>query len=209
MSIFSRLFGKSKKHPAVASKPPAEKLPANWKQILRKCDFRLAYGQLARVFRIANQEAAARGGEYIYPKEFVEGVKAFAKKPCFETAAALFEGSSDAASWVWECFAQYCPGGDLLFFDSLVHLGDKAIADLTEAIRLDPNNSEAYFERAAEYRGKGEDDKASADLTEAIRLNPAYAEAYYLRGVIYADKGDSKNAKLCFDQAKRLGFKPE
>ena len=49
---------------------------------------------------------------------------------------------------------------------------DKAIADFTEAIRLDPKYAEAYCNRGCAYRNKGDYDKAIADFTEAIRLNP-------------------------------------
>ena len=49
---------------------------------------------------------------------------------------------------------------------------DKAIADLTEAIRLDPKHAIVYSDRGAAYRASGECDKAIADLTEAIRLDP-------------------------------------
>ena len=51
---------------------------------------------------------------------------------------------------------------------------DKAIADLTEAIRLSPENPgpRAHFlvSRALAYEEKGDYDKAIADDTEAIRL---------------------------------------
>ena len=49
---------------------------------------------------------------------------------------------------------------------------DKAIADFTEAIRLNPNDAEAYYSRGCEYFEKGDHDRAIADFTEAIRLNP-------------------------------------
>ena len=50
---------------------------------------------------------------------------------------------------------------------------DKAVTDLTEAIRaLDPNFTVAYFNRGLAYQEKREYDKAVADYTEAIRLDP-------------------------------------
>ena len=55
---------------------------------------------------------------------------------------------------------------------------DKAIADYTEAIRLNPKYAEAYYNRGVAYEDKGEHDKAIADFTEAIRLDPKYAKAY-------------------------------
>ena len=49
---------------------------------------------------------------------------------------------------------------------------DTALADLDEAIRLDPANAEAYSERGRVWIRKKEMDKALADLNTAIRLKP-------------------------------------
>ena len=81
---------------------------------------------------------------------------------------------------------------------------DKAIADYTEAIRLDPKDAEAYCNRGLAYGNKGDYDKAIADYTEAIRLNPKYAEAYYNRGMTYASKGEYDKAIADYTEAIRL-----
>ena len=65
---------------------------------------------------------------------------------------------------------------------------DKAIADFTEAIRLNPKLAQAYYNRGMIYRKKGDHDKAIADFTEAIRLNPKDATPYISRGIAYAAK---------------------
>jgi tetratricopeptide (TPR) repeat protein len=49
---------------------------------------------------------------------------------------------------------------------------DKALADYTEAIRLDPESTTAYNNRAVTYAKKGDFERALADYTEAIRLDP-------------------------------------
>ena len=59
---------------------------------------------------------------------------------------------------------------------------DKAIADLTEAIRLSPKSAQAYYNRGVSYWHKGKHGRAIADFNEAIRLNPKLAVAYYGRG---------------------------
>ena len=66
---------------------------------------------------------------------------------------------------------------------------DKAIADYTEAIRLDPKYARAYNNRGDAWYGKKEYDKAIADYTEAIRLDPEIAEAYNNRGNAWYAQG--------------------
>jgi tetratricopeptide (TPR) repeat protein len=47
---------------------------------------------------------------------------------------------------------------------------DKAIAEYTEAIRLDPKDAMAYNNRGWAYRKKGELDKAKQDFDQAEKL---------------------------------------
>jgi len=47
---------------------------------------------------------------------------------------------------------------------------DKAIADFNEAIRLDPNNAQAYQNRGVAYEKKGEKAKAEEDFAQAKKL---------------------------------------
>ena len=66
--------------------------------------------------------------------------------------------------------------------------GDCALGACAEAVRLDPQNADAYYCRAMMFRDKGERDKALADIDEAIRLKGDKAQFYSLRGVLYGDK---------------------
>ena len=67
--------------------------------------------------------------------------------------------------------------------------GDEAIAACTQAIRANPRNVQAYYNRGLEYKGKLDYDRAIADYTKAIEINPKYQAAYYNRAVAYLDKG--------------------
>ena len=49
---------------------------------------------------------------------------------------------------------------------------DLAIADYTEAIRLDPESASAYYNRGNSWYDKHNNDQAISDHTEAIRLDP-------------------------------------
>jgi tetratricopeptide (TPR) repeat protein len=59
---------------------------------------------------------------------------------------------------------------------------DRAIATVSEAIRLDPKNALAFYYRGRAYVNKGDDDRAIADYSEAIRLDPKNARVLCYRG---------------------------
>ena len=101
---------------------------------------------------------------------------------------------------------------------------DKAIVDSSEAIRLDPTDPLAYFNRGRAYDSRGayykanlgssgrqkqQDDynKAVADFTEAIQLNPDYAGAYRHRG--NAHYYESEHDKAIADFSEAIRIKPE
>ncbi len=71
---------------------------------------------------------------------------------------------------------------------------DRAIADFSKAIQLDPKYAIAYNNRGVAYRDKGDFDDAVADFSDAIRLDPNYAFAYGNRGIAYYDKKDLDRA---------------
>jgi len=82
---------------------------------------------------------------------------------------------------------------------------DRAIADYTEAIRLNPQDALAYNNRGVSYHnGKQDYDRAIADYTEAIRLNPQDALAYSNRGASYNAKKDYDRAIADLTEAIRL-----
>jgi tetratricopeptide (TPR) repeat protein len=56
---------------------------------------------------------------------------------------------------------------------------DKAIADYSEAIRIDGELSGAYTGRGLAYEGKAEVDKARADYRKALTLAPKYDDAQW------------------------------
>jgi tetratricopeptide (TPR) repeat protein len=84
---------------------------------------------------------------------------------------------------------------------------DRAIADLNEAIRLDPKYTAAYSNRGNAYYSKADYDHAIADYTEAIRLDPKYATAYSSRGNAYYSKADYDHATADYTEVIRLNPK--
>jgi tetratricopeptide (TPR) repeat protein len=66
---------------------------------------------------------------------------------------------------------------------------DEAIANLSEAIRIDPKYATAYFHRARVYTAKDDHRRAIADYDQAIKLNPKDAPSYNNRGNAYRSVG--------------------
>jgi tetratricopeptide (TPR) repeat protein len=88
---------------------------------------------------------------------------------------------------------------------------NKAIAEYTEAVRLDPNAGGAYYNRGQAYIKKGDYDRAIEDYTQVIRIVPNYAAAYRMRSNSYVQRGlelkkreDIKNARADLEKAKQL-----
>ena len=81
---------------------------------------------------------------------------------------------------------------------------DRAIADLTEAIRLDPDAVVAYQDRAASYRNNGQYTRALDDLSRALRLAPRDARTLMSRGVIYLKLNAAARAIVDFDASLQI-----
>ena len=83
---------------------------------------------------------------------------------------------------------------------------DRAIADFTEAIGLDPNRAEAYNNRGLAYQDKADFDHALADYDKAITINRNYAEAYNNRGLVDIAKG--LNQQAIADYGRAIAINP-
>ncbi|WP_144441500.1 MULTISPECIES: tetratricopeptide repeat protein [unclassified Bradyrhizobium] len=80
----------------------------------------------------------------------------------------------------------------------------RAIADLDEAIHLNPNRGTLYRDRALARRQNGDLELAVADYDEAIAHDPKRATSYHQRGLALAAMGDLDRAILSYNTAIRL-----
>ncbi|MFH0800180.1 MAG: tetratricopeptide repeat protein [Pseudomonadota bacterium] len=67
--------------------------------------------------------------------------------------------------------------------------GDKAIAELSEAITIDSKCAWAYYNRGLVWGKRDKPDKAIADFSEAIKINPKFAVAHLNLAVACAIMG--------------------
>jgi tetratricopeptide (TPR) repeat protein len=81
---------------------------------------------------------------------------------------------------------------------------DRAIADYSEAIRLDPTLYPPLINRGLAYFDNNDYGRAITDFSEAIRLNPKHALAFFNRGYVYAIRGDTDRAIADLSEAIRL-----
>lgn len=101
---------------------------------------------------------------------------------------------------------------------------DRAIADYSEAIRLDPKNPSTFGRRGDAYGEKADPEHAIADYSEAIQLKPpeggvtsAYSRAvdasvayyYCRRGMLIQKQGDIDHAIADYTEAIRLNPQSE
>jgi len=87
---------------------------------------------------------------------------------------------------------------------------DLAVADYTQALRINPNNpnnSFTYNNRGASYNNKGEYDLAIVDLDQSIQLNQNVANPYRHRAFAYMKKGNYLQARA--DVNKSLQIDPK
>lgn len=81
---------------------------------------------------------------------------------------------------------------------------DHAIADWSEAIKLNPDYVHAYNDRAKAYLAKADYNDAIADYSQAIKLDARHALAYKGRGISYLLSGQTDKAENDFRQAVAL-----
>jgi tetratricopeptide (TPR) repeat protein len=75
---------------------------------------------------------------------------------------------------------------------------DAGLADLNQAIKLQPNSFYAYQDRGDIYRKRKEPDKAIADFTKAIKLNSKFPSPYMTRGLTLLAEGKDTEANADF-----------
>ncbi len=81
----------------------------------------------------------------------------------------------------------------------------EAIAEYDEAIRCNPMNPLAYYNRGTAFLDLGRYQPAVNDYSEAIRVSPGDGEVYAARAFCYALLGRNGEAQQDVERAAELG----
>jgi tetratricopeptide (TPR) repeat protein len=81
---------------------------------------------------------------------------------------------------------------------------DKAIADYSKAIKLEPRNADFFIARGHSYFNKENDGAALGDLNAAIKLGVKDSDAYVLRGILYKVRHEYDRSLADYEKAIQL-----
>ena len=81
----------------------------------------------------------------------------------------------------------------------------KAEETLTQAIKYDKNNFEAYYYRGCARVNAMKYEEAVADFEKAVELKPDYADAYFNMGKTYFLMNNEDKACECYKLAEKYG----
>ena len=88
--------------------------------------------------------------------------------------------------------ASYWTLARLLFYQNDF---ERSLANLNQAIRLEPNQAEFYVTRALVQLRRQQPDKAIEDCDQAIRIDPRSARTYAIRAAAWMSKNDCQRAR--------------
>ncbi len=104
------------------------------------------------------------------------------------------EQKNDSAYWY-----------DMAILCSVYGNDKNAIRYFDKVIKLEPENSRAYFHRGVSYGEMGQYEKSLSSINKAIELDPGKGLFYYGRGRVYLLSGDKEKAIEDFKQAATMG----
>ena len=138
------------------------------------------------------------GGAIINEKGYLVGINSKIAHPVLQTNFRYLQGEQPDEKTLKE-WGNYSWG-------IAINLGDKAgaIKYYTQAITINPQDAEAYYNRGLAKSESGDKAGAIADFTQAITINPQLAEAYSNRGIAKYESGDKAGAIKDLETAKQL-----
>jgi tetratricopeptide (TPR) repeat protein len=81
-----------------------------------------------------------------------------------------------------------------IYRGDLLRNSQGAISDYTEAIRLNPNHTVAYYKRGLIQKERASVSEALKDFTQAVRCDPKFTDALIQRSLIWTDRKEYDKA---------------
>lgn len=89
---------------------------------------------------------------------------------------------------------------------AMAALSAQALREAEAALRLQPGNAYAHYNRGCAHLQQNNRKAAMADFTQAIQLDPRLAEAYYNRAIIHLLQGENDKAIPDLSRAGEAGL---
>jgi len=130
-----------------------------------------------------------------------------------EALNAHLDNDLERAAELYSQLIEVSPNHYIYNHRGLVYLSlsnyEKAIADFTKAIELEPNDTRVYTNRGLAYRMVKKLDRALEDFNKSENINPLWPDTFYGRSLTYYDLGNLRRALEDCDRAISLkpGFK--
>jgi len=86
---------------------------------------------------------------------------------------------------------------------------DEALKFFNQALQLDPENQQAYFNRGNAKALSGNFKDACNDFDKAIEISHDFGQAFYARGLAEVQLNMTEKATADFTMSKNLGYSPE
>jgi tetratricopeptide (TPR) repeat protein len=154
-------------------------------------DYQCAAEQLLDAIKLNPDSAAA----YFLLGEAYDSAERF--QPSIQAALQAYLKTTPHDAWAYYHY------GAILFSRGSSD-NQAAVANLNEALRLNPRFAEAYFQLGLIALAQGETEKGIHALEKAVALDPDLATAHYRLGLAYQKAGKTERGKEELDRFRAL-----
>jgi tetratricopeptide (TPR) repeat protein len=160
-----------------------EAIPAGWRRLLGQCTAWRVERRPTSLGVLLEQPAAPAAEAPAARAEPTPALEPAPPRPAPEDALAFIQRG-----------IAYRQKGD----------ANRAIAEFSRALQIDPRNAQAYQGRGNALSSKADFDRAIADYSRALEIDPHLSLAYVNRGLAFVKKKDSARAIADYTAAIKL-----
>ena len=161
------------------------------KLVVRGCGVAIVFGLIVAALNIYNQSDKLASPAPVRQEIIKQSADTKTNDQSNDNSAARTAGDWYVKAYAYGTSGQY----------------SESINAFNKVIELEPQNADAYGNRAVSYSRIGNYQKAIEDFNKAIEINPKFADAYGGRGFAYDNIGNNKQAIV--DYTKAIEINPK